>query len=78
MVLDSTLAKQEWLVGGKCSYADLSFIMWYMLVDLIDQKKECHFETECPNYSRWMKAMLERPAVKKILEDREKAISAGA
>ncbi|OJT15254.1 Glutathione S-transferase 2 [Trametes pubescens] len=27
-VLESVLAKQEWLVGGKCTVADLSFIPW--------------------------------------------------
>ena len=26
-VLESVLSKQEWLVGGKCTIADLSFIM---------------------------------------------------
>lgn len=26
-VLDSVLAKQEWLVGGKCTIADISFVM---------------------------------------------------
>ena len=27
-VLDSVLSKQEWLVGGKPTIADLSFITW--------------------------------------------------
>lgn len=27
-VLDGVLAKQEWLVGGKMTIADLSFIPW--------------------------------------------------
>ncbi|KAJ3557918.1 hypothetical protein NM688_g1212 [Phlebia brevispora] len=27
-VLDGVLAKQEWLVGGKCTIADISFVMW--------------------------------------------------
>ena len=27
-VLDGVLAKQEWLVGGKPTIADLSFIQW--------------------------------------------------
>lgn len=26
-VLESVLSKQEWLVGGKCTIADLAFIM---------------------------------------------------
>ena len=27
-VLDGVLAKQEWLVGNKCTIADLSFVQW--------------------------------------------------
>lgn len=27
-VLESVLSKQEWLVGGKCTIADISFIPW--------------------------------------------------
>ena len=27
-VLDSVLAKQPWLVGDKCSVADLAFVPW--------------------------------------------------
>ena len=27
-VLDGVLAKQEWLVGGKCTIADISFVPW--------------------------------------------------
>lgn len=29
-VLDDVLAKSEWLVGDKCTYADLAFTMWNM------------------------------------------------
>ena len=27
-VLDGVLATREWLVGGKCTIADLSFVQW--------------------------------------------------
>ena len=27
-MLDGVLAKREWLVGGKCTIADLSFVPW--------------------------------------------------
>ena len=30
-VLDSVLAKREWLVGGKCTIADLAFLHWNAL-----------------------------------------------
>ena len=44
-VLDSVLAKQEWLVGGKPTIADLSFIPWNRAgikaaKDLSDVEKE--------------------------------------
>ena len=44
-VLDSVLAKQEWLVGGKPTIADLSFIPWsraglMVTKDLSDVEKE--------------------------------------
>jgi len=36
-VIDATLKKSggEWLVGDKCSYADLSFVPWYWLCPAI-------------------------------------------
>ena len=45
-VLDGVLAKQEWLVGGKCTIADLSFIPWNrgaintLVKDLCDVEKD--------------------------------------
>ena len=32
-VLDSVLSKKQWLVGDKCSVADLSFITYVLLYD---------------------------------------------
>ena len=59
-VLDSVLAKQEWLVGGKPTIADLSFIPWNRAgikaaKDLSDVEKEfphfyayvCSFKHRC-------------------------------
>ncbi|KAJ5809269.1 glutathione S-transferase [Penicillium pulvis] len=34
-VLDTVLSKQDWLVGGKCTYADLSFVMWNFQVPFL-------------------------------------------
>ena len=45
-VLESVLSKQEWLVGGKCTIADLSFIPWNrgaintLVKDLCDVEKD--------------------------------------
>ena len=76
-VLDGVLAKSEggWLVGGKCTYADLSFVTWYALQGFIDQKGELKTEEESPHATAWIKKLNERPAVKKVLQDRIDKIS---
>ena len=78
-VLDGLLSDKEYLVGGKCSYADLAFIPWYQLVPFIEskvteeQKEMLKLDEKYPHYAKWMKAMLERPAVKKVLADKAEA-----
>ena len=70
-MLDSTLAKQKYLVGDKATVADLIFIPWNQgttrLLDgsNIDLGKYTH-------YQRWHQALLARPAVKKCLAERER------
>ena len=76
-VLDSALKDKDWLVGGKCSFADLAFVPWYGLVPFIDQESTLHLDEECPHYAKWMKALLDRPAVKKVMADKQAAMSAG-
>ena len=45
-VLDGVLAKQEWLVGGKCTIADIAHVPWnnaainYSLKGVTDVEKE--------------------------------------
>ena len=73
-VLDACLAGKEWLVGDKCSYADLSFITWFQAAPYTDETGQLGKDLDAmPNYSAWMKRMLERPVVKKVLEDKAKA-----
>lgn len=82
-VLDSHLKKQgtPYLVGDKCTYADLAFVPWGLIIPLIapdgkiDVESKIDVEGKYPNYDAWMKRLLERPTVKKVLEDRTKAIS---
>lgn len=79
-VLDGLLSDKEYLVGGKCSYADLAFIPWYQLVPLLgsngtdEQKAMLKLDEKYPHYAKWMKAMLERPAVKKVLADKAEVL----
>ena len=75
-VLDGVLEGKDWLVGGKCSFADLVFIPLYCMIGFIDQENTLQLDKECPNYARWMKALMERPAVKKVLADKQAAMAA--
>jgi len=70
-VLDAGLEGKEYLVGNKCSYADLSFVMWYGGIGFIDKSGEIDKAmAECKNFSAWMDRLKSRPAVKKLLADK--------
>ncbi|KAF2153571.1 glutathione S-transferase, partial [Myriangium duriaei CBS 260.36] len=78
-VLDKGLESNAtgWLVGDKCTYADLSFVTWAgvakgLLVELhLEQKLE-----DYPRYTKWLERLGERPAVKKVQETVAKGRSA--
>lgn len=72
-VLDGVLAKNGdgYLVGGKCTYADLSFVTWGAMLGFVCQGWE--LEKEVPSYNKWMNSMLGRESVKKVLADKEVA-----
>lgn len=73
-VLDGWLAKQEvpaggdgpWLVGGKLSYADLSFIPWQVVLGMIFTEAEFSMDA-FPHAKVWIKHMTARDSVKKAL-----------
>ncbi|KAI0659289.1 glutathione S-transferase C-terminal-like protein [Cubamyces menziesii] len=68
-VLENVLSKQEWLVGGKLTIADLSFITWnvptfrYILHEL----KEVDVETQFPAFYRWHQTLCARQIVARLL-----------
>ena len=72
-VIDKHLkeSKTEYLVGNKLTYADLAFLPWDVIVDTTVQ-----FETEknYPAYHAWHTKLTDRPLVKKIFEERRKAM----
>lgn len=72
-VLDGVLATRDYLVGDKVTYADLAFVPWFALVPFIFSGEEIDLGKEYPNYGRWLKSLLDRPAVKKAFADKEKA-----
>ncbi|KAH9810468.1 glutathione S-transferase [Melampsora americana] len=67
-VLDSVLSKQEWLIGEKFTIADLSFIPWHFAaIKILDGTD---FSKEYPALDKWFKKMTERPAIKKVWNER--------
>lgn len=78
-VLNRALEGKEYLVGDKCTYADLAFVTWDAIVPWIfgDEYKELNIENNYPNFFAWNKRVTARPAVKKVLADRQAAMSAG-
>lgn len=73
-VLNAALEGKEYLVGNKCTYADLSFITWDAMVPWLfqgDARLE-QMQNDYPNYTAWMQKLQSRPAVKKVLEDKAK------
>lgn len=60
-----------WLVGDKCTYADLSFVTWSQIGEgvLKEVGRNTSLEERYPRYAAWMARMVERPAVKAALDD---------
>jgi len=72
-VLEGVLSKQEWLVGGKVTIADLSFITWNNIAfsGFIDGFEGFNAEKDVPSVLAWHNKLKERDAVKRTLVVRE-------
>ncbi|KAG8526317.1 uncharacterized protein KY384_000310 [Bacidia gigantensis] len=69
-VLDKSLDKKEWLVGGKCTYADLSFVTWaHVAKGLLKEIGRSNVMTSFPNYTAWLERMEARKPVRECLDD---------
>ncbi|KKO98495.1 URE2 [Trichoderma harzianum] len=77
-VLNTILEGKNYLVGEKATYADLSFITWALIGQNAVESTGVDLDKEAPNYVAWMKRLLDRPAVQKALQEKEKASSASA
>lgn len=75
--LHLTKAGTPYLVGDKCTYADLSFITWAGIVPMLGIDV---FEGGTKNlkYKAWMDRLQERDSVKKVLADKAEAGKAHA
>jgi len=67
-VLNKFLKGRDWLVGNKCTYVDLAFIMWNVSIDwsMANGPVEWNID-EFPEFKRWCDAMKARPSVQKVL-----------
>lgn len=73
-VLNSVLEGKDWLVGDKLTAADISFLQWNTSADRIILDPE-FIDNEAPNVRRWMNAMIARPAIKKVMDERVAKLS---
>ncbi|KZT18516.1 glutathione S-transferase [Neolentinus lepideus HHB14362 ss-1] len=70
-VLDGELAKREWLVGGKFSIVDLSFITWTVSGTTRLAGPGYDASKEVPHVHAWLQKMLARPAIAKVNAEKE-------
>lgn len=73
-VLNTVLAKKEYLVGDKATYADLSFVTWYQLLPFIFKDVKVDWAGEYPHFHAWFERLQARPSVQKTTEDKKAAI----
>lgn len=70
-MLDRALAGRDWLVGQKCTYADLAFVMWNTNIDHVLKDRPEGAERwdieKYPNFKKWQEKMLGRESLKKVL-----------
>jgi glutathione S-transferase len=57
-----------WLVGGKCTFADLSFVTWNLVGEglLAELGRSDGLKEKYPQYAAWMKRLEERDDVRNI------------
>lgn len=78
--VDDELQGKEYLVGGKCTLADLAFIPWDLMLDLVLQG-----DTEAgtaqgrqqlfPNWHKWHTRIAQRPSVQKMISLKQEVSS---
>jgi glutathione S-transferase len=73
-VVDRALEGKEYLVGNKCTYADLSFLTWHALIGWIGSEEPLDISSY-KNYNAWIERLMARPAVKKVFEEKAAKMS---
>ncbi|TCD68874.1 Glutathione S-transferase 2 [Steccherinum ochraceum] len=73
-VLESVLSKQDYLVGGKLTVADIAFVPWNNIIRRVIGD-EFDFQKEFPSTFAWHVKVADVDGVKKGLEERLKLIA---
>jgi glutathione S-transferase len=72
-VLDDALSRNKtgWLVGDRCTYADISFVTWAATGEglLRGLQKDAGLVEKYPHYSAWFATLKERPAIARALQE---------
>ncbi|KAL8823874.1 MAG: hypothetical protein Q9191_005478 [Dirinaria sp. TL-2023a] len=69
-VLDRSLTHRQWLVGDKCTYADLSFVTWsHNAKGLVQELGKSNMMDKYPHYTRWLDSMESRPSVQECVRE---------
>ena len=79
-VLDCHLKKSgtAYLTGDKCTYADLAFVPWFVMMEpmVLGKENNDQLNEELPHYKKWLDALFEREAVKTAIAKRAEAMAA--
>ncbi|KAG7118290.1 Glutathione S-transferase-like protein gedE like [Verticillium longisporum] len=69
-VLDKLLEGKEYLVGNKCTYADIAFVNWNATAENVILKSDWDekVEKKYPNFVAWHRRVTERPIIKDVLQ----------
>ncbi|RAL03514.1 glutathione S-transferase family protein [Aspergillus ibericus CBS 121593] len=69
-VLNTILSDRDWLVGEKCTYADLAFVMWNLQIEFFMKDRtgeEAWRKEEFPAFVEWQGRMMGREAVQRVV-----------
>lgn len=69
-VIDDALEGKDWLVGDKCTYADLSFFTWTVIFKYLYTPEE-NPANKYKNLLAWHERMASREAVAKVMKTRQ-------
>ncbi|KAL5044276.1 hypothetical protein BDW71DRAFT_186317 [Aspergillus fruticulosus] len=67
-VLERVLKDKTYLVGGKCSYADIAFLPWFGIVPAMF-KDEVNLDEDFPLVAKWLDRIKARKAVREAMEE---------